>query len=507
MARIEDLQDLAKAVSLNKIKNIQIIGNPGNTNTIFDEFYDLLVQGHLKNDTDFCTHFYDTPTDSKAYYKLKDRLEERLINTFFFIDIQNPQFSDIQKAFYLCYKNSVAVRLLNGKGFRKVAVRLAEKTIKKSLHFSFTSITIDLARVLMFHYGNISGDRKKFEHYLGIINKQFKILKHELKVEQYYAKIYVKSANSNALSKEMVSRVHKFVKKLNKHKNKYVTYRSYYLSNLIYLLDLELNNKWTAVIAKCNEIEESLKKNPRFHSPIALGLLLLHKLQSYLILRDFQNGEKLVVKCSEMLLKDRINWLYLQHLSLVMSIHAQKFEQAKETLDLALDHISTGSNFPLQIEIWKINEAFITYLISIGKIRPIFSQNGKSKSTFRLARFLNQVPIYSKDKRGSNITILILQILFLLKDRKYDVIIDRAESLKTYTQRHLKDDETFRSNCFIKMLLCLPEASFNKEKTIEKAQKYIDLLHSVPIEKAKQSTEIEVIPYEMLWEFVVETLD
>ena len=40
-----------------------------------------------------------------------------------------------------------------------------------------------------------------------------------------------------------------------------------------------------------------------------------------------------------------------------------------------------------------------------------------------------------------------------------------------------------------------------------KAKKHIKQLLSVPIEKAKQSPELEVIPYETLWEFILESLD
>ena len=65
----------------------------------------------------------------------------------------------------------------------------------------------------------------------------------------------------------------------------------------------------------------------------------------------------------------------------------------------------------------------------------------------------------------------------------------------------------FLTNCFIKMLLQLPPAHFNKTAAIRKAKKYSDKLKEVPLESAKQSNELEIVPYEMLWEFVLESLD
>lgn len=117
------------------------------------------------------------------------------------------------------------------------------------------------------------------------------------------------------------------------------------------------------------------------------------------------------------------------------------------------------------------------------------------------------MPIYSKDKRDANISILILQMLFLLHQKKYNEIIDRAESLKTYTYRYLRRDDTFRSHCFIRMLLTLPDCSFHKAAVLRKADQYWQQLKEVPLNVAKQSAEIEIVPYEMLWEFVLESLD
>ena len=57
------------------------------------------------------------------------------------------------------------------------------------------------------------------------------------------------------------------------------------------------------------------------------------------------------------------------------------------------------------------------------------------------------------------------------------------------------------------MLLCLPAASFHKKAVLRKADKYWKKLKDVPLEKANQSVELEIVPYEMLWEFVLEGLD
>lgn len=52
----------------------------------------------------------------------------------------------------------------------------------------------------------------------------------------------------------------------------------------------------------------------------------------------------------------------------------------------------------------------------------------------------------------------------------------------------------------------MPAASFHQEAVLRKAEKLLDQLRSVPLEIANQTHEIEIIPYEDLWEMAVNAL-
>ena len=97
--------------------------------------------------------------------------------------------------------------------------------------------------------------------------------------------------------------------------------------------------------------------------------------------------------------------------------------------------------------------------------------------------------------------------LFLLLDNKYSQIIDRVDSLTQYTYRYLHKDETFRSNCFIKMLLLMVKADFHPIRTktyTTDLKKKLDSSHLITDER---STQVEIIPYDYLWELIIELLE
>ena len=105
-----------------------------------------------------------------------------------------------------------------------------------------------------------------------------------------------------------------------------------------------------------------------------------------------------------------------------------------------------------------------------------------------------------------NIPILIAQMLFFIVRRQYNHAIDRIEALEKYSSRYLRNDETFRSNCFIKMLLEIPKNSFNRLRVERAAQKYFERLIDSEVELINQPFEIEIIPYERLWAMIMNHL-
>jgi hypothetical protein len=149
---------------------------------------------------------------------------------------------------------------------------------------------------------------------------------------------------------------------------------------------------------------------------------------------------------------------------------------------------------------WKIYEAYTHFLTRIRRADRLPAPK------FKMARFLNEIPVFSKDRRGMNIPVLIVQILSDIVEKRYDSILDRVEAIEKYTARYLKKDEHFRSNCFLKMLVQIPEAAFHREGAARKAERYRTQLRQMPMEIANQSHEIEIIPYEDLWEMILDSL-
>jgi hypothetical protein len=124
----------------------------------------------------------------------------------------------------------------------------------------------------------------------------------------------------------------------------------------------------------------------------------------------------------------------------------------------------------------------------------------KRFSQFRVGRFLNETPIFSQDKRGVNVSILLLQILFLVAKQDFGAVYEKMDAVEQYARRHLYRKESLRSFYFIKALLELPKGGFHRVAVERKAAKYLDKMFAYPLEDAGSSNFVtEIIPYEVLW--------
>ena len=115
------------------------------------------------------------------------------------------------------------------------------------------------------------------------------------------------------------------------------------------------------------------------------------------------------------------------------------------------------------------------------------------------------MPHFSKDKKGFNVAILVLQILYMLEKGDYTGIINRSEALNVYCSRYLRKDDSFRSNCFLKMLLTMEKEDFKYERTRQMAMKFYKKM-TEEVNDENIVHEWEIIPYETLWYMVLNRL-
>lgn len=498
------LQELVHVVNKNKVRSIEVIGNESNNSSMVASFYEYVVNEKFKNDDEAAQFFYNTSANDSKYKKLKNKLKNRLINTVFFIDVKQPSYNKRQKAYYECYKDWAAVKILTGKNARLSAVNISHKILKVAKKYEFTELVLDIARFLRLHYGTRVGDIKRFEQFDELFTEYETIWQEENLAEKYYVELIIRYVNSKATQNSLNEKGMEYFKELQPLMEKNESYKLHLCGNLIKMIIHISTNDYAATVEACEQAIQFFKAKD-YEADVAVQIFLHQQLVCFTQLRQFKEGQKAAEECLNYLEVGSYNWFKHQELYYLLSMHTSEYQQAYQVFNTAIGH-RRFQFLPQNLkETWKIYEAYLHYLVSINQIHP--DEKDKRFTKFRLAKFLNETPIFSKDKRGMNIPILIAQILFMIREKKYDEAVDRIEAIEKYCSRYLRKGDTFRSNCFIKMLLQIPISGFHKAGVERRAKKYVTQLKEVPIDMANQSSEIEIIPYEELWIFALLSLD
>ena len=502
---MQALKELAYIITKNKVKQIDILDGKDDKATKIEEFYNGILENKFSNDDDAAQHFYNADKSYSGYQKLKGSLKSRLINTLFFLDTKDGALSERQKAFYNCYREWAAVKILISKGARLAGVNLSHKILKVAKKYEITELVLEVSRMLRLHYGARVGDSKKYEQFNEIFKVYEPIWLAENKAEELYTELIIEYVNNKSTKEDLHLKAKEYYELLKIDMERFGSYRLHLCGSLIGISIYTSINDYDTTIEICKESINHFKTK-KYSTTTPFQIYYYQLLVCYTQLKKYEEGQAVANECLNLLDEEgSYNWFKYHELLLILCMHTKQYQEAYNVFIKTINH-NRFQFLPDSVkEMWRIFEAYVHFLIEVNQIK--LPETDVHFNKFRLGRFLNDTPIFSKDKRGMNIPILIIHILFMIRQSKYDRAIDRIEAIEKYCARHLRKNDTFRSNCFIKMLIKIPSNGFHKAGVIRYAAPLLKKLQSKPLDVANQTNEIEIIPYEDLWEMALSLLE
>ncbi len=498
---MHELQELVDVVTRNKVKSIRLLEPFGDQPPdMLHDFYARLANHEFTSDEEAAQFYGYKDASDRGYRKQRDKLRDRLYNCSVFIDVDNSQFDRPQKAFYICQKNLTIIRTLLGRYADNSAIDLIKKTIKLSDRFEFSEISLELYKHLRGFYAFKLGNKQKYISYNKIVKQLEQATSAENIAIEYYERLALEIVKKSIPSDKYFQVAEEFInatKDLGVKTYKFIYFRNVIKSN--YYLHIK---EYTQVIGVCDNAILALRSK-KYVSDQFINNFYFIKLIAYTQVGDLQTGRILFKKCVDVFERGTVRWYNTYDQFFLLLCRTKEYNQ----LPLLYDTVVSSSSFeyqsPKRKDTWIMYKAIIYYLRLLKKITPSLNH---IHTDFNLGKFVNSLSIYSMDKSGYNIPTLIIQTLIRIKRQSKDVF-DNIDSIVEYAQRHLKKDTNFRSHYFFKMLLLVPKCNFDRGVIEGKAKPYLKKLESVPLSEAKQSFEIEIIPYETLWEYVLESLE
>jgi hypothetical protein len=169
------------------------------------------------------------------------------------------------------------------------------------------------------------------------------------------------------------------------------------------------------------------------------------------------------------------------------------FDEAKRIYIEVTHHSRFASEPAHERERWAIFSLYLDYLLIGSRQRRYLLTQKKYR------KVIKAFPSYSKDKRGMNVCILLLNILLLLEKNKQDMIVEQLEALSTYRFTHLHGKNSRESAILFQLIKLMVRYDFDYNIIFEKAKRLEEKLRLTKPSLGELKECVQILPPEWMW--------
>ena len=491
---METLSDLIRVVNKKRISKIDVLDKTflnSKSENLYYKLYNAIESGKISTDEEAAQLVYGTNKTDPRYKMLKSRLKDKVLKSVMLLDVDDAFNNEVGKAYYECLTHLQIIEIIiKFTGTTILVVKLIKENYSKSVKYKFYDILSKYSYYLIIYY-SFKGDKrslnleeKKFIKYVDLEQKE-KIAK------CLYSKAVVGFESGDPITNDLISDTKENLDKLYvfsvEIKTPDVDFHYIYLAFMFY----EISNDFEKLLEICNSAEVLLKNNSSYITYTRKFAILYYKSVAFLYLKKYKEGLRLIDNTTIDIPETNYNWFVLNEVKFKLYLQFQRISETYGIYKIVVSNKSFNRQVVQITEKWKIYYAYLVFMDN-------YLNNGDYK--FNLPKFLNDVPINSKDKSGFNFAIRIIEILFLFAHKKYNVVFAKMEALRIYRSRYLNDNTYKRNHLFLSLLLKAEKTGFDSSLMQKADWKEIKLLN----ERNNIIADWEIIPYETLWDIFVE---
>ena len=493
---MNEIATLAQIVALRRLPALPVIDLDQTLDSRESQLVDLLLTGAARTQVQATKALYGQATDANvvALKRLKSRVQNKLLNHLYFLDHTNPLGAVWRRHQMACLDLLHKGIALAAEGEFVLSQRLLRRCLAEAQAGEFTSYAVQSARVLATLYAQLNKSAAYQQMDL-ILQESLRVQHLEDEAERIFNGMFLLLSGPVKDRRALLPQLPERIKQLEALHRQAKTFNTY---SFLYQLRLgleELNGNFAGIIrltgTAARQFSQGKLNARRFdvrYNTFMRVVAYLRGQQSAQCLRVAQEGIYLFASTSS-------NWFIFQEYHLLLALHRKKYDYAQSLLQTVLQNPAMVKLRPVALERWELYRGYVDF------VAPPTAPTVPTPP----AQWSLILPEYSRDKSGQNVAILVLQLLHYLRQQNLDEALVRLERLRKYQQRHLSDDSARRSRLFLRLLRGLADTGFDVAKARKRGQAALETLTNTP-PPGDAFGEIEIIPYEHLWELVLHQL-
>lgn len=457
------------------------------------QFYKHIISGKIKTDEEAAELLLEKNTSSKEYTLLKNMLEERISVLVLGIDPEKALKAMASRNIFRSYRH-----LLSGYLLRSIpatftfADDLFEMALKKGEFINDPVISF-LSHYWQSETSSLKNKGEEFYEHKKQFVEALDIFKKESTLRLYESELNLIQSGSHMNQYRYVAKAKKYyeeAKKIHESLKSYTSYLSFAIIGMRYGF---ASKNYQLVIDMANLRDDLIKKNPQYMSNYLTAMSSTLRMVGNMYLRRYDEGKEEARNIIKNMKTGNRDWLAVLEYYFLLCMQSGNYEQALNIYYEATKNDYFKSLNPEYQERWKYFEPYLNFIIP----------DQFPKDFINLLGFLDEISYYTSHKGDNNIIVMVGQIIVMLDLAEFEKLRERTHYLETYIKKYVEKKIYPRTFIFLTMLLRLFKNNFDVGKTSKQIKmQYVKLM---PKEGNKLFCieDIEVIPYENLWDLIV----
>lgn len=482
---------------------LDVFGKPKNGVDAAAILFEGLREDRVHTDAEAASYLRanNVKLEKDGYVVAKSRLKKRMFNSIMFLDLRSETNSEQTIRFFQLQRRLLQTKILLRLGGERNVLSEARKGYALSMKHELTSEALEFAIILRGYYSR-AGDVRHFERFRVVVDSLTVRYTAELSAiaaSQRFLIHYVKRLSYAERTPQLLESSLRTVAQLNE------TVRSPVIVLIYYRLQIyshDIHADYAEVYRVASEAVAYLERIPAFATKSDIAEFAMYQLSSCIYTHDLEKGLAASTSSLSLFPEGTFNWFIAKDCSFVFYMQHRYFDAARTTLGDVLGHRNYLLLPEYQQQRWKVYELFL--LFATGELRHMLSK--KTKRSVALRELLSSADEIKGDRAGFGFSIRLIYILYLIEKGSFDELTESIESFRTFASRYIKPSMYPRSSTFAKLIALVERYSYNYLVVKTKAQKYLDRLSQQQVSHTEANENIQILPYELIWEMVLESL-
>lgn len=503
------LQEIAHLVRLRRQKKIELLidSSTEKKKSKLAILHHTILAG-VESDIEAAQAVYgkDEAQQSSRYKMLKKSLTDRLLNSLFFLDLNENRYTDYDRAHYHCTKIVAQLSVLRRYGSLEAEKVLAKRLEIVAKRFDFTFARVAACVPLRIYYA-LNGDVTAFTM---IEKKEIElreILYAEDKASMMIDRCKVFFTASIAPQFHRLPELRESAAQIAEWYRRYKTYLLHEAYINIHDNIAQVERDFDMVITIANEALTYYEANSQFSRKPRLGYFNLVLLSSYTAKGEYEKALSYRSKCRQYYAVGSSNWFYYMQNEFLLLIRSEKMDEAAESFREVLMNPRLEDQPKPVKEFFTILECYARFYCTNDFTSTLFPVREEQRNKpISIKEFAAIVPTVKNDVGGYYGQIIIARTIYLLAEGDRRGILECDEALQKLRRARLEQgSELYRLACMVKLIHTIVQGDFVYKRVEKFAVRWLEKLKSVKYVDTTGTTA-EVVLFDKVWEGMMASL-